>query len=81
MAGTAQVDYASDWINRAMLLASVTCSQLSRKSGVPVATIQNIIHRRQKNGCRVDILFLLVKSCGFTFMDFDSIVRPLQRLP
>jgi hypothetical protein len=55
---------ASEWIIKAMAISRVTMPQLSRNSGVPVMTIWNIARNKQKNGCRSDILFLLLKSCG-----------------
>jgi predicted transcriptional regulator len=68
-------DLASDWIIQAMAAASLSVSELSRKSGVPRETIYSVIQHRQKNGCRLDIFLTLLESCGVTLRDFNSAVR------
>ena len=76
MAGISQIvtsEIASDWVMKAMVLADLDAANLSRKSGVPLMTIHNIIHNRNKNGCRTDILVVLVRACGFTFRDFEDV--------
>ena len=68
---------AREWVVNAMMLARITVPELSKRSGVSVMTIWNLLNHKNKNGCRDDIMFQLVRSCGFTFRDFESIVRPL----
>lgn len=75
MASAAQIDpgeIVSEWVTEAMASANVNPAELSRRSGVPVMTIHNIIHQKQKRGCRVDILIVLIASCGLTF----RVVKP-----
>jgi hypothetical protein len=73
-----KIPTARDWLIAAMMMAQINVAQLSKRSGVSPMTIWNILNRKQKNGCREDILFLLVRGCGFTFRDFRSIIKPLS---
>lgn len=79
LATAAQIDpneLVRSWVTKAMLLADLNAAELSRKSGVPRETIDNIIHHKHKNGCRIDVVVNLLFYCGFTFQDFESVVRP-----
>lgn len=68
---------ASDWIIKAMASANLNVNELAQRSGVSRPTIYKIIQHKQKDGCRLDMLILLVHSCGLTFREFESVVKPL----
>jgi hypothetical protein len=61
--------WAAGWVNCGLATAGVNVPELERLSGINRVTIYNIIEQEAKNGCRVDVLHLLVRCCGLQLPD------------
>ena len=61
--------WAAEWLNTGLEKASLNVPELERLSSIPRVTIYNILNCEAKNGCRVDLLYLLVNCCGLHLPD------------